>query len=174
MNKARRYSAAAPLGASRVAESVPWAQPLSGDLPDVNVWLALAVQEHPHHGRARAYWAEASGQTPEARLWFCRVTMLGLLRLLCQPKMGKGALSAAAAWKLYQRFRAVPGIALLAEPAQTEAQLHEFATHGALPPRLWTDAYLAAVARAGGLRLVTFDHGFQRFALPACLVLEGN
>ncbi|MCF8159336.1 MAG: hypothetical protein K9J76_01400 [Polaromonas sp.] len=27
---------------------------ITGDLPDINVWLALAVQEHPHHAFARA------------------------------------------------------------------------------------------------------------------------
>ena len=30
-------------------------------------------------------------------------------------------------------------------------------------PRLWTDAYLAAFALAGGHRLVTFDQDFLRF-----------
>jgi predicted nucleic acid-binding protein len=34
---------------------------------------------------------------------------------------------------------------------------------GGLSPRLWTDAYLAAFALAGGHRLVTFDQGFLRF-----------
>ncbi|MDP1902558.1 MAG: hypothetical protein Q8K96_19230 [Rubrivivax sp.] len=54
-----------------------------GDLPDVNVWLALAVQEHPHHAAARQYWANEAA----ARLHFCRVTMLGLVRLLTQPRL---------------------------------------------------------------------------------------
>ena len=35
----------------------------------------------------------------------------------------------------------------------------------AVPPRLWTDAYLAATAQAGGLRLVTLDRDFERFGL---------
>jgi hypothetical protein len=34
-----------------VAEPQPtWAAPAAGDLPDVNVWLALAVSDHPYHG----------------------------------------------------------------------------------------------------------------------------
>ncbi len=32
-----------------------------------------------------------------------------------------------------------------------------------LPYRLWTDAYLAAFALAGGYRLVSFDRDFLRF-----------
>ena len=48
------------------------------DVPDLNVWLALIDPDHEHHTRARRYWEhEASGD-----MAFCRVTMLGLLRLL--------------------------------------------------------------------------------------------
>jgi len=42
-----------------------------------------------------------------------------------------------------------------------------------LPPRLWTDAYLAALSMSAGLRLVTFDRDFERFGLERCLILEG-
>jgi hypothetical protein len=31
---------------------------LAGDLPDLNVWLALVVVEYTHHIAARRYWAE--------------------------------------------------------------------------------------------------------------------
>ena len=41
-----------------------------GDLPDINVWLALSIKEHPHHDSAKAYWSDLSF----ARIWFCRVT----------------------------------------------------------------------------------------------------
>jgi len=34
---------------------------------------------------------------------------------------------------------------------------------GELPPRLCTDAYLAALAIANGCRLVSFDRDFERF-----------
>ena len=48
-----------------------------GDLPDLNVWLALLNAKHPHHAAAKRYWEQdASG-----RIAFCRITMLGLLRL---------------------------------------------------------------------------------------------
>lgn len=38
-------------------------------------------------------------------------------------------------------------------------------------PRLWTDAYLAAYARAGGLTVVTFDRGFRQFPDLSCELL---
>jgi predicted nucleic acid-binding protein len=31
-------------------------------------------------------------------------------------------------------------------------------------PKLWSDAYLAAFAIAGGYQLVTFDRGFKQYA----------
>jgi hypothetical protein len=97
-----------------------------GDLPDVNVWLALAVQEHPHHGVALQYWTTDAA----ARLHFCRVTMLGLVRLLTQPRlMGPAALDATAAHTQYERFAALPEVGLAAEPAEAGAVMRRFATY---------------------------------------------
>lgn len=131
----------------------------AGDLPDLNVWLALAIAEHPHHRAAQTYWRHAAAE----RVVFCRVTMLGLVRLLSQPKlMGKAALSLRDAFDVYQRFASLPEVELCAEPGDCEVHL----THlldAATPARLWTDAYLAAFAIAGRLRLVTFDKDFARF-----------
>lgn len=144
----------------------------SGDLPDINVWLALAVREHPFHAAALAYWQQARAQ--DTRLWFCRTTMLGLVRLLCQPKVvGTGALTLPQALQLYRRWSEVPGIGLLPEPADADKLLDRLAgnTTPPLPPRLWTDAWLAATAEAAGLRLVTFDADFERFDLTRRLLL---
>ncbi len=155
-----------------------WGQP-QGDLPDINVWLALAVQEHPHHAAARQYWdsvqqdMQMSPSTTSQKIYFCRTTMLGLVRLLCQPKVvGEGALQLPAAWAVYQSFRALPIIDLLAEPLDCDAHIAALLTaQVALPARLWTDAYLAALAHSSSLRLVTFDRDFERFNLPRCKVL---
>jgi toxin-antitoxin system PIN domain toxin len=167
----RRYSSAAASPGLAVRESprLPWVA-RTGDLLDINVWLALAVEEHPHHPMALRYWAEV--QAGGATLWFCRVTMLGLVRLLCQPKVvGKGALDLSAAWALYQRFRAIASVRLADEPDDCEDHLARLITAAPLPPRLWTDAWLAALSQASGLRLVTFDADFRRFGLERCLVL---
>lgn len=138
-----------------------------GDLPDLNVWLALAIAEHPHHESTQAYWHEQAAE----RIWFCRVTMLGLVRLLAQPKvMGKAALSLTKAFDAYQRFAALPEVGLQPEPADCEAQLRRLLKPDT-PARLWTDAYLAAFATSAGLRLVTFDRDFARFGDVARLQL---
>lgn len=130
-----------------------------GDLPDVNVWLALAVLEHPHHAQALEYWRRENA----ARLWFCRVTMLGLVRLLTQPKvMGEGALNPISALTAYERFAELPEVGLHVEPLACDKELRRLLQPG-LPRRLLTDAYLAAFAMSANLRLVTFDSDFERF-----------
>jgi predicted nucleic acid-binding protein len=48
---------------------------------DVNVWLAFAVDGHPHHKAALKAWGELKRPT------FCRITQLGLLRLLCNRQV---------------------------------------------------------------------------------------
>ena len=52
------------------------------DLPDLNVWLALACPHHSHHHRALYYWEQQAAE----QVLFCTVTALGLVRLVCQQK----------------------------------------------------------------------------------------
>jgi uncharacterized protein len=147
---------------------------VSGDIPDINVWLALALEEHPHHAVAKAYWETLQANLVSDRcLWFCRVTMLGLIRLLAQPKvMGKGVLTLAQANAVYQNFLAVPGVGLLADNKFTDEILRGFLNIGNLPNRFCTDAYLAALSESSGARLVTFDEDFARFKLTKILKLN--
>ncbi|WP_342131338.1 TA system VapC family ribonuclease toxin [Hydrogenophaga sp. OTU3427] len=158
----RQHTAEPP--AAWLTDTTP---PLQGDLPDLNVWLALVMPEHPHHGAARQYWdgmaeAMARGQ----RLCFCRPTMMGLVRLLSQPKlMGDGALSLVQAHGVYRELRAQPGVAFVPDHESADAVLPKLLAPEP-PPRLWTDAWLAATAQAAGLRLVSFDADFARFQLP--------
>jgi toxin-antitoxin system PIN domain toxin len=157
---------------------LPWPLRPQGDLPDTNVWLALAAEEHPQHAAARAYWAgaHASGAGDVPFLWFCRVTMLGMVRLLCQPrKVGTGAIGLARAMELYNAFRALPYVGLLPDAEGCEDRLEDMlAFDGPLQPRLWTHAYLAALAQSAGLRLVSFDSRFQIFGAEHCLILPSS
>jgi toxin-antitoxin system PIN domain toxin len=129
------------------------------DLLDVNLWLALVDKRHVHHPVAKAYWSQ-NGVTQFA---FCRITMLGLLRLSTSPKAVVNPKTNAEAWAIYHDFRALPNIQFLAEPAGLDAHFQALTTQAALPHRLWTDAYLAAFAIASGCRLVSFDADFARF-----------
>ena len=129
------------------------------DLLDVNLWVALVDQRHVHHPLAQTYWSE-NGATEFA---FCRITMLGFLRLSTSPKAIVKPKTNAEAWVIYQEFRDLPNIRFLAEPAGLDARFQTLTTQAALPHRMWTDACLAAFAIASGSRLVSFDADFARF-----------
>jgi len=56
--------------------------------PDVNVWLALAHDAHPHHGKA-VEWAKSIDMAEE--FFFCRFSQVNGLRLLTyRGAMGDG------------------------------------------------------------------------------------
>jgi toxin-antitoxin system PIN domain toxin len=146
----------------------------AGDLPDVNVWLALAVKEHVHHEAAVAYWRQAAEVASHWR-YFCRVSSLSLVRLLAHPRvMANKELSLSAAWSVYRRFAELPGVRMLDEPAPAvDRQLGIFASR-TLPSRHFTDAYFAALAACARLRVVTFDRDFERFAGVIVLRLSAD
>ena len=132
----------------------------TGDLLDVNVWLALAAPSHVHHAVAREYWM----QPGLPRVWFNRVTMLGLLRLLCEPKvMGPAKLTLHGALDVYSYFASLPEVGFMDEPAQCgHVFLDAARAVKQSSPRLLTDLYLASFAQVAKLRLVTFDRDFER------------
>ena len=143
--------------------------PSSVDLLDANVWLALAAEAHTHHDRAKAFWTdEAAGIAA-----FCRMTQLALLRHLTNRTiMGEQRLTPRAAWKKCGEFLALPEVQLLQEPPGLPEQLGRYCDSGRTSPNFWTDAYLAAFAKCGGHRLVTFDRGFSVFSSLELLILE--
>ena len=130
------------------------------DLLDASVWVPLSAPDHVHHARARRYWeSESSGKVA-----FCRVTVLALLRHLSNPRiMGHAVQSGSEAWQAYENWLSLREIALLAEPEALDKHLKHLSHSLELGPTLWTDAYLAAFALAGGFRLVAFDSDFHRF-----------
>lgn len=139
------------------------------DLPDVNVWLALGVPDHPHHHRVRRYWyVESAGE-----LAFCRITALGFLRLTTNPSvMRDEPLTVPEAWEAYLDFRRLPEVILAPEPEGCEGFLEAWATGESPSRHHWTNAYLAAFATASDFRLVTFDRDFTRFPDLDLLRLE--
>ncbi|HEX4952428.1 MAG TPA: TA system VapC family ribonuclease toxin [Thermoanaerobaculia bacterium] len=144
-------------------------EPAGVDLPDVNVWLALSVPDHVHHARARRYWFEEAAAT----VAFCRATALSFLRLSTLPAAMAGEpLTVAQAWQTYRQFLELPDVILAVEPRDCDAYFGAWANRSDARPKLWTDAYLAAFARAAAFRLVSFDKDFTSFEHPDLLRLE--
>ena len=129
------------------------------DLLDVNVWIALTDARHVHHEAARRYWQSEAAELTV----FCRLTMLAFLRLITQERMSSPPLRAGRAWEVYRDYLKAPGVGFLPEPAGVEEKLAELSTLPAFRHRLWTDAYLAALAIGSGCRLVSVDADFQMF-----------
>jgi toxin-antitoxin system PIN domain toxin len=132
----------------------------TADLPDLNVWLALTWPAHSHHQHAVQYWEQQAGD----QVLFCTVTALGLVRLVCQPKlMGPAVRTAAESSALLEALCQQPGVRLAKPESNGWEVFHQLLRGGAIPARLCTDAHLAALAIANGWRLVSFDRDFERF-----------
>ena len=146
-----------------------WA--VAADLPDINVWLALLIEEHPHHAVAHRYWNE--NEAGRLRM-FCRTTMLGVVRLLCQRKlMGAAVLNLPQAWSTYRSLRGAVDVGFQSDRESADTLLASWlgTVDKPLPAKLWTDAWLAALAESSGLRLVSFDRDIKRFPLTRSLLL---
>lgn len=134
--------------------------------PDVNVWFALAVADHPHNSSAIVWWNEES-----SLVGFSRLTQLGLLRLLTTGSaMGGRPLTNKEAWDVYDGFLADNRVRVFPEvPALDDL----FRSHSAVrqaSPKLWVDAYLAAHAAANEATLVTFDRALASYGIE-CRIL---
>ena len=139
-------------------------------LCDVNVLLALAYEGHPHHPPALR-WLGTVGH--EHSLAVCRITQLGLLRLLNNPTvLGANALSATRTWQIYDQLMADQRFFFADEPQKLDAVLRNYVAGRVFSPKLWQDAYLAAFARACRDHLVTFDSAFRQFTGLATTILS--
>jgi predicted nucleic acid-binding protein len=76
---------------------------------------------------------------------------------------GENPLSNQMALDVYKSLISQPVIGWLDEPADMEKTWFSLADHPMASPKLWMDAYLAAMAIAGDHELVTFDQAFRQF-----------
>ncbi|HTZ74847.1 MAG TPA: TA system VapC family ribonuclease toxin [Candidatus Aquilonibacter sp.] len=138
--------------------------------PDTNVWVALTYERHVHHIVARRWF---DGLEPTVRLFFCRFTQLGLLRLLtAEAVMGvDGVKNQQAAWTAYDTWLEDDRIEIMAEPADLETHFRTLSRSSRPAPKDWADSYLAAFALAGGLTVVTLDSAFQ-IKFPGAVLLR--
>ena len=129
-------------------------------LVDVNLWFALLVRQHQHHALSRK-WFDSLTPT-EAGM--CRMVQLALLRLLANRAiLGEHAISAAKGWTLLEELAADERVEFLAEPGDLPMVFPSLLKYSAPAGKLVADAYLAAFAISGSLRLVTLDRGFRQY-----------
>ena len=130
-------------------------------LCDSNVFIALAVGQHVHHG-ITSTWFAALEETDTAM--FCRATRISFLRLLTQ-KIAPDyiPLSNREAWGALDQLMEDDATGFATEAEGLEQVWRELAEGDKPAPKLWMDAYLAAFAITSGMRLVTFDKDFRGF-----------
>lgn len=96
---------------------------------------------------------------------------MGLLRLLTHESvMGSDVLSCREAWRVYRTILTDERIQFAPEPFTLEQEWRKVTMHERPAPKIWTDAYLIAFARAAGMQLVTLDRGVLSVAKEALLL----
>jgi predicted nucleic acid-binding protein len=96
---------------------------------------------------------------------------MGLLRLLTKEAvMGADVLSSRDAWRVYHTMLSDARIRFAVEPFNLEEEWRRLTFQKRPTPNVWTDAYLAAFARAGEFRLVTLDRAVLSIASEALLL----
>src|SRR5258708_269723 len=123
-------------------------------LVDINVWLAIAYDLHVHHDLA-VHWFESIDAEQAV---FCRLTQLGLLRLLTNSKvMGADVMGQSRAWQVFDKFLSDVRVRFLAEPEQMDPVFRRLTRSHRPATNAWADAYLGAIAEVSGLGVVSMD-----------------
>ena len=124
---------------------------------------------HTHHVAALK-WFEARDDDSIA---ICRVTQMGLLRLLTNPKvLAGGAHSIHRAWDISNETLADRRVFFEYEPPDLQAVWSAIMKRPDAQPSSWTDAYLAAFSQGHDYEMVTFDRGFRRWSDLMLTVLQ--
>jgi toxin-antitoxin system PIN domain toxin len=127
-------------------------------LPDVNVWVALASDKHIHHSVAK-HWFSGTGSN---RVAFCRVTEMGLLRLLTNRHvMSDDTVTPKVAWQIYDALRADRQVIFLDEPPGFSERWRLESRGLSGGPNMWTDVYLSVFASTYQANFVTFDRALS-------------
>ena len=137
---------------------------MPGSLFDTNVWIAALFPTHPFHPLARQALQLA---TPAEPAVFCRATQQSFLRLASTPTLlnayGADGMTNRDALVALDALQALPQVCVREEAPGVFALWRGLAVAETASPKVWMDAYLAAFAITGGLRLITLDGDFRRF-----------
>ena len=115
----------------------------------------------------RAHLWLGSLPRPETRLLFCRITQLGLLRLLTNTKvMGESVLTIGQAFVAFDRWIEDPRVEFAPEPRGLESSFRRVAAGVAnrSATKALMDIFLASFAAAEQAALVTLDSALAKLA----------
>lgn len=122
-------------------------------LLDVNVWFAATWARHAQNQVAVRWFDQQADD-----LLLCRITQMGLLRLLSNPAlMGDDALTRNHAWRVIDQLWSDDRVLWADEPDDLESVFRTLSARDDRSHKLWIDDYLAAFAQTSGAALATFD-----------------
>jgi len=130
-------------------------------LLDGNVLVAMTIDSHLHHSRARAWW-----KARRRAIATCASTQGTLLRVHMALAEDR---SAAAAWATLSAICALPGHEFW-DDSLSYVDVHHRHLQG---PRQVTDAWLAELARQRGGRLATLDAGLATLHADVAELIGG-
>jgi uncharacterized protein len=118
---------------------------------DINLLIAMVDEEHVHHERAHAWWAE----NHEYGWASCPLTQNGFIRVISQPNYTNPITTTFALDLLAQQAAETDHVFWPDEISLLDTQL--FDRERILGPRQLTDIYLLAIAVRNGGRFATLD-----------------
>jgi toxin-antitoxin system PIN domain toxin len=130
--------------------------------PDVNVLVAAARSDHPHHSVARA-WLEETLAGAEAGTVCALMPMVlaSYLRLVTSPKIFKRPTPIDEAIGFVDALLSLPGVQL-AELGPEWKRLRQLCLDRKLSGNDLPDAWLVAAVAQRGEHLVSFDRDFRK------------
>jgi toxin-antitoxin system PIN domain toxin len=131
--------------------------------PDINILLAASRTDHVHHQPALGWLRStltrcASGESIE----ILPMVGAGFLRLATNRRVFTDPMPAAAALDFIESVLAVPGATVPTIGSEWPLFKGLIAEHGLIGNEI-PDAWVAAVVKSLGLRLVSFDRGFRKW-----------
>ena len=139
-------------------------------IADANVLLPVLVEGHAHQAPAAGWWDACN----DGDVGLTLPVRMALLRLLSNSRvMGTSVLRPAQAWGAVQSLIDDPRIEVLDQvPAAHGKHWYDNVARREPSPDLWTDAWLAALAQAHDVEMVTFDRGFRSYSKLKLRLLE--
>ena len=139
--------------------------------PDVNVLVAAARSDHPHHWVARAWLEKTLAEAGSGTVCtLMPMVLASFLRLVTSPKIFQRPTSAEEAIGFIDVLLLLPG-AELAELGPEWARLRQLCLDKKLSGNDVPDAWLAAAVAQRGEHLVSFDKDFKKLLRRAQLTL---
>ncbi len=147
---------------------------VQGYFLDTNIWVAATFPEHIGHIQAVKFLSNRDHQSPA---WLSPHICISWMRLISTRSTcliySSPAYSNQDAQEVLKKWLSQPEIQYMdKEPDGTFEKWKQLSSSPLPSPKIWMDAYIAAIAIEAKLPLVTFDKGFQAYTAQGLQLFE--